>query len=202
MQYRNTWGTESQSGFDQQRADLFKLQIVLPRALGGISGWSQHIEFGVFKFPFPERKREVVPTKYLNMTNYQLGADTATGPIEIPVRYAFNQATHELLEKWHQMTSNPLTGGVALTTAIKTHGEFWWLIPNMPEQEKVAQVDTESALRVGMHYWLEGCLITGLKPSPADMTATGESGFVNLDFTLSVDRYYPYDINNMVHTSL
>jgi hypothetical protein len=197
MQYRNLWGTQ-ESGYDQQRADLFKVQIHLPSVLGGITNWSNDVEFAVTKFPFPDRKRETIPIKYLNMTNHMLGADAATGPIEIPVRYAFNQATHMVLEKWHQMTSNPRTGGVAQTSTIKCNGEFWWLIPNTPEQEKVSQTETEAAMRVGMRYQLEGCLITGLKPSGADMAATGESALVNLDFTLSVDRYFPVQISNMV----
>jgi hypothetical protein len=166
--------------------------------LGGITNWSNDVEFAVTKFPFPDRKREVLPIKYLNMTNFQLGADTATGPIEIPVRYAFNQATALVLERWHQLTSNPRTGGVSQTTLIKANGEFWWLIPNQPEMDKIAQQETEAAMRPGLKYVLEGCLITGLKPSQADMTATGDAALTMLDFTLNVDRYYPVNINNMV----
>jgi hypothetical protein len=197
MQYKNLWGSKD-SGYDQQRADLFKVQIHLPRTLGGITNWSNDVEFAVTKFPFPDRKREVLPIKYLNMTNFQLGADTATGPIEIPVRYAFNQATALVLERWHQLTSNPRTGGVSQTTLIKANGEFWWLIPNQPEMDKIAQQETEAAMRPGLKYVLEGCLITGLKPSQADMTATGDAALTMLDFTLNVDRYYPVNINNMV----
>lgn len=196
MQFRNVWGSQD-SGYDQQRADLFKVQIHLPRALGGITGWSNDVEFAVFRFPFPDRKREVIPVKYLNMTNFQLGADTQSSPIEIPVRYAFNQQTAAILERWHQMTSNPRTGGVAQTSSIKCSGEFWWLVPNMPVQEQVLQSETEAAMGVGLQYHLEGCLITGLKPSGADMTATGDAALVNLDFTLNVDRYYPVDLTKM-----
>jgi hypothetical protein len=197
MQYKNLWGSQN-SGFDQQRADLFKVQIHLPSILGGVTNWSNDVEFAVTRFPFPERKREVIGIKYLNLTNYVLGPDTPVGPIEIPVRYAFNQATAQLLEKWHQLTSNPHTGGVAQTTLVKAQGEFWWLVPNMADQERIPQAETGTAMRPGLVYKLEGCLITGLKPSNADMSATGDSALVMLDFTLNVDRYYPLNVNAMV----
>lgn len=201
MNYRNLWGSQG-SGIDQQRADLFKLQINLPTsALGGITSWSNDVEFAVTRFPFPDRKRDVIPTKYLNQTNFQLGPDQPVGPIEIPVRYAFNQATAQLLEKWSYLTSNPRTGGVGLTSGLKAKGVFWWLIPNMAEQIQLGQTDSDSAMKIGLQYTLEGCLITGLKPSGADMTATGEAALVNLDFTLQIDRYYPVNINNMVYPS-
>src|SRR3954470_11734403 len=151
MQFKNLWGSQD-SGIDQQRADLFKVQIHLPRTLGGVTNWSNDVEFAVTKFPFPDRKRGVIPTKYLNQTNFQLGADEATGPIEIPVRYAFNQQTHQLLERWHWLTSNPRTGGVALTSAVKCRGEFWWLIPNMTEQQAVGQTPSDTALQVAQRY--------------------------------------------------
>jgi len=47
----------------------------------------------------------------------------------------------------------------------------------------------------GLTYVLEGCIIKGLRFSDADMT---QSGYVNLLFTLQIDRYYPVDVNNMV----
>jgi hypothetical protein len=201
MNFKNLWGSQD-SGIDQQRADLFKVQIHLPtRALGGVSAWANDVEFAISKFPFPDRKREAIPTKFLNQTNFQLGADVAANPIEIPVRYAFNQQTHQLLERWHQLTSNSRTGGVALTSAVKARGEFWWLIPNMPEQERIGEVESDNTLRVAQRYALEGCLILGLKPSDADMTASGDAALVSLQFTLQVDRYYPVAINQMVFKS-
>ena len=196
--YRNLWGSQN-SNIDQQRADLFKFQINLPAILGGVAGWSNFVEFATHKFPFPERKREVIAIKYLNQTNFQLGADAPLGAIEIPVRYAFNQATAGVLEAWHQMTSNPRTGGVAQTSLIKTNGEFTWLIPNQAAQEQLSQINSSpDAMQVGLRYILEGCLITGLTPGGADMSATGDGALVSLNMTLQVDRYYPADLNNMV----
>jgi len=197
MLYKNLWGTANQ-GFDQQRADLFEVEIILPAACGGVSAWNNHVKFAVQKFPFPDRKSDTIPVKYMNQTNHVLGADAPTGPIEIPVRYAFNQETHRRLEMWKCLCSNPRSGGVALTSFAKAMGEFRWLIPDMRAQQNF---DEKMAFIKGQEYTLEGILITGLKPGGADMAATGDASLVNLEFTLQVDRYYPKDLDNMVFSS-
>jgi len=195
MQNQNLWGAQN-SGIDQQRQDLFKVIINLPASVGGQSAWTEDVEFAVESFPFPNREREMVGVKYMNQTNFMLGADTASGAIEIPVRYAFNQPTAQRLEKWNYLTSNPRTGGVGLTTKVKAWGEFWWMVPNMAVQENVeSERPSDASLVPGLIYHLEGCLIKGLKFSEASMTG---NGMVNMTFTMQIDRYYPKSISNMV----
>jgi hypothetical protein len=200
--YKNIWGSAAaDGGIDQQRSDLFKVTINLPATIGGIGVWTNDVEFAVAQFPFPERSREMVAIKYLNQTNHMIGSDTATGPVEIPVRYAFNQRTAQTLEKWHQLTSNSLTGGVALTSAVKANGVFTWLVPNMDRQVANVnatgpQANVDDVMKEGLQIKLEGCLIRGLKFMDANMTDAGQG--VNLSFSLQVDRWYPVNINNMV----
>lgn len=198
QKYKNAWGSSAaDGGIDQQRADLFRVTIHLPPLLGGVGVWSNDVEFAVDKFPFPDRTREMIPIKYMNQTNYQIGADTQVGPVEIPVRYAFNQHTAQVLERWNYLTSNPETGGVGLTSAIKANGYFRWMVPDMNAQ--VAGLNgstTGDVMKDGLVYRLEGCLIRGLKFTDADMAQGNQ--VVNLTFSLQVDRYYPQNINAMV----
>jgi hypothetical protein len=173
--------------------------MALPDALvlNGFGTWYNDVEFAVEKFPFPERKRETIPFKYLNQTNHLLGAETATAPITITIRYAFNQATAQLLERWNYLTSHPLTGGVGLTSQVKARGEFIWLIPNMVVQKNVESTSpSDDTLVPGLIYVLEGCMVTGLKWSDADMTVGTETA--KLMFDLSIDRYYPKDLRKMI----
>jgi hypothetical protein len=205
MNNKNLWGASNlQKGIDQQRADLFRVSLNLPSILGDTGGalgnsiantfvdtiWNTNIMFAVEKFPFPPRGREMIATKYLNQTNNQLGADSAPEAVDIPVRYAFNQTTAEWLEKWHWITSNPRTGGVALTSAVKTNGVFTWLVPDMNKIKDLTTTSDEGVLKEGGKYILEGCLIKNLKPGvDADMTQSNQG--VVLTFTLVIDRYYP-----------
>jgi len=190
IKFRNAWGS-ADSNLDQQRQDLFRVSINLPPALGANSAWNQKVEFAVSKFPFPARSREVVPIKYLNMTNFQIGADTPTDAIEMTVRYAFNQETATVLEKWHWMTSHPGSGGVALTSLIKANGTFWWLVPSLNGNTDPGGVSspTSDGLTLGGAYQLEGIILKGLKPSDGDMETS--NGLVNLSVSLQIDRYYP-----------
>lgn len=194
---KNIWGSAG-SNLDQQRGDLFRIAINLPPALGGSSRWDSAIQFAVKSFPFPTREREMIPIKYLNQTNYQLGADTGSGTIEIPIRYAFNQDTAKILEQWHWMHSHPGTGGVALTSRIKANGYFYWLIPNL-DPTKVPESVTEAAsanlMIDGGAYALEGVMVKGLKPSDADMESSNNLVFLNL--TLQIDRYYPINPSDL-----
>jgi hypothetical protein len=159
------------------------------------------VEFAVTRFPFPDRKRERIPVKYLNQTNYMLGAEQGIDELTIPVRYAFSHPTHQLLERWNYLTSNPRTGGSMLTSKAKSKGEFWWLIPNVPGQEQLLEREDEDAYIIAQRYHCEGCMITGLRPTEANVTATGDAQLVMLEFTLSMDRYYPVSLNNMVFTT-
>ena len=189
--YRNVWGSQG-SNLDQQRGDLFRVAINLPAVLGGVSKWNDVIQFAVTKFPFPERSRETIATKYLNQTNFQLGADAAMGTIDIPVRYAFNQETAKILEQWHWMTSHPGTGAVALTSAIKTSGYFYYLIPNLTGLPgAINAAPAQDAMKDGATYALEGILLKGLKNSEADMESS--NNLVMVTMTLQIDRYYPVD---------
>ncbi len=196
MHYKNLWGAAGQN-IDQQRSDLFKITLNLPRDVGGLNAWEQNVAFAVEKFPFPERTREAIPVKYMNQTNYQIGADVPTGVIDIPVRYAFDQQTAQALEKWNYYISNPVTGGVSLASKAKCNGAFYWLIPNQTAQTRdltigsdvSTDVVSDNILSEGACYKLEGCWIRGLRWSEADMT-TG-TGLVTLTFSLMCDRYYP-----------
>lgn len=184
---KNPWGTAN-GGLDQQRADLFYISMSLPSVLGGVSAWSDNIQVAVTKFPFPARDREMIATKYLNQTNFQMGAETAMGSIEIPVRYAIGHQAAVLLEQWHWMHSHP-SGGVGLTTAVKTNGYFYWLIPNLTGAPGDASAAQANVLELGGAYVLEGVMIKGLKPTDANMESNNELVSVNL--TLQIDRYYP-----------
>lgn len=194
LAFKNTFGSQN-SKLDLQRVDLFKLTIVLPAALG--LDWRENVEFAIEKFPFPDRQMDLHPMKYMQHTNWLLGADAQRGPVEIPVRYAFAQRTAEALEKWMWLCSNPLTGGVGLTTEVKAKGLMRWLVPNMQRQIQDIRGNaqpTENTMNEGLTFQLEGCLIKGLKFVDASMT---ESTPVNMTFTLSVDDWYPVDINKM-----
>lgn len=191
MLYKNTWGTP-ESRIDQQRSDLFRFAVNIPAQLGadsGVNAWDREIAWAVEKFPFPERTREAVAIKYLNQTNFQPGADTGSSPIDVTVRYAFAQRTAEVLERWHWLTSNPVTGGTSLGSVIKTTGMFYWLVPTAsgaPEEQ--TEAESYALLRA---YMLEGVWVKGLSPSEADIT-TG-TGLVTLKLNLQIDRYYPID---------
>jgi hypothetical protein len=197
MNFHNTFGAAATAqGIDLQRIDLWKVTLMLPQALG--MDWKENVEFALEKFPFPERTREMTAVKYMQQTNYLIGGDTATPAVEIPVRYAFQQQTAEALEKWNFLCANPLTGGVGLTSACKCKGYMSWIVPNMQKQIQDIRGNAlpgENTMDQGLVYVLEGCIIKGLKFTDADMT---QSGYVNLLFSLQMDRYYPANINQMV----
>ena len=195
MKYKNQWGTEG-SGLDQQRPDLFRVCLNVP--VGGLGAWENAVEFALEAFPFPEDKITTYDIKFMQQTNHMLGGDTPTAPVTIPVRYAFAQPTAQLLYRWWYLIKNPRTGTAGLTSAVKCSGTFKWLIPNMTA---IANVDAEpeDGLKVGLEYVLEGCLITGIKPTDANHTQTNAG--VNLSFDLLVDRYYPKNIGAMVFKS-
>jgi hypothetical protein len=205
MLTKNTWGsavTSGGTGIDQQRSDLFRISINLPPSLGGTNVWDEQVQFAVEAFPFPDMKIQTFDTKYLNQTNKQVGADAATSVVVIPVRYAFSQATAQTLYKWQYLISNPQTGGTGLTSAVKCNGEFRWLVPNMAAQianaNALGGADSSDTLKTGMVYKLEGCIIGGIKPTDASMTA-GNTG-VTLSFELSVDRAYPINPSGLIVT--
>jgi hypothetical protein len=196
LRNKNEWGAAG-ANLDPQRADLFRVKMELPDALVGRGTWSNDVEFALETWPFPERRNETIPYKYLNQTNHLLGANVATGPITIAVRYAFNQATAQVLERWNYLASNPRTGGVGLTSQIKARGEFVWLIPNMAVQKNTDSTSpSDDTLIPGLIYVLEGCMPTGLKWTDANMTTGTE--LAKLQFELSIDRYYPKDIRTMI----
>lgn len=195
INFRNTFGAQD-SRLDLQRSDLWKVTLSLPQVLN--ANWTENVEFALEKFPFPDRRRETIPVKYMHMTNHLMGADAATGPVEIPVRYAFAQRTAETLERWFQLCANQRTGGVGLTSQVKAKGYMRWLVPNMQKQVQDLRgvaVPGESTMMEGLTYELEGCFPVGLKFSDGDMTA---NSFVTLNFSLSVDRYYPVNLDQMV----
>lgn len=194
LKFKNTFGSQN-SKLDVQRVDLFKVTLELPTAIG--LPWDEHVEFAIEKFPFPDRKKEVVPIKYMQQTNNLIGGDTATPSVEIPVRYAFAQRTAEALEKWFYLIANPLTGGVGLTSEVKCKGYLRWQIPNMAKQ--IADIrgqprPGEDTMMDGAVYVLEGCWIQGLKFVDGDMTT---SGYVNMMFSLQIDRWYPDQIDRL-----
>jgi hypothetical protein len=206
MNTKNTWGSNSTAGgtgIDQQRADLFRISLTLPSTIGGVGGWDEQVQFAVESFPFPEMKVQTFDTKYLNQINHQIGADNSNTEILIPVRYAFSQQTANILYRWMFLISNPVTGGTGLTSAVKCNGEFRWLVPDMAQQVANANIlggnTVSDTLKTGLVYKLEGCFITGLKPTDADMKQ-GNSG-VNLGFTLMVDRYYPVRPSELIVTN-
>jgi hypothetical protein len=197
MNFNNTFGAiASANGFDLQRNDLWKVTIPLPQVLQ--VSWQDNVEFLLEKFPFPARERDMIEVKYMQQTNYLIGRDAPTPAIEIPVRYAFGVRVAEALEKWYWLVSNPRTGGVGLTTQVKSRGAMRWMVPNMQRMVGDIQGNVQPAdntLDDGLVYVLEGCIIKGLRFSDADMTT---SNYVNLLFTLQIDRYYPDDVNSMV----
>jgi hypothetical protein len=197
MNFNNTFGAvASANGFDLQRSDLWKVSIILPQVLG--VDWRNNVEFLLEKFPFPTRERDMIEVKYMQQTNFLIGRDAPTPAIEIPVRYAFTVQVAEALEKWYWLVSNPRTGGVGLTTQCKAKGNMRWIVPNMQRQVQDIRGNVqpgENTMDEGLTYVLEGCIIKGLRFSDADMT---QSGYVNLLFSLQIDRYYPTDVNNMV----
>jgi len=161
MLYRNTFGSQD-SRLDLQRQDLFKFTINLPAALR--LDWIENVEFAVEKFPFPERSIDMIGVKYMQQTNYQIGADTPTPFIEIPIRYAFGQQTALALEKWMWLVRNPLTGGVGLTSMVKTDGYFRWIVPNQVAQNgdiTGTPTTSQTTMKEGLVFRLEGCVIRG-----------------------------------------
>lgn len=191
MKYKNLFGAQASSGgLDVQRTDLWQVNITLPDVIG--IKWEDEVQFALEKFPFPTRERNMIPIKYMQQTNFLIGHDAESSAVEIPVRYAFSARTIEALEKWYYLVSNPETGGVGLTSRCKTNGEMRWMIPNQSAQEVSiatnSQISQESTMIPGRRYKLEGCLIKGLKLADADMT---QSGYVNANFSLQVDRWYP-----------
>ena len=193
--YKNTFGSQN-SRLDQQRADLFKVTLVLPEALN--LSWTENVEFAVSKWPFPNRDVEAIQTKYLQQSNWQIGGDVAVAETEINVRYAFAQRTAETLEKWYQLVSNMQTGGVGLTSEVKSKGFFRWLVPNMARQIADLQPGAtpgQDTLQDGLIYVLEDVWPRGLKWVDADMTVGNTHADMLLK--LQVDRYYPFDIANM-----
>jgi hypothetical protein len=181
---------------DLQRQDLFQFTINLPAALN--LNWVENVQFAVEKFPFPERSIEVIGVKYMQQTNFLIGGDTPTPAIEVPIRYAFGQLTAQALEKWMWLIRNPLTGGVALTSIVKTNGSFTWIVPNQAAQEADitgTPTSSQTTMMAGLVYTLEGCLIKGFKYSDADMTTSGK---VDCSLSLQIDRYYPQNIDNML----
>jgi len=198
MLYKNEWGSQG-SNLDPQRTDLFRFWINLPAVIGGMGNWQENVSFAVQSFPFPERAQQTFEMKYLNQVNHILGSDTPTGPIEVPVRYAFTQPTAQLLYRWHYLTSNPRTGSVVRTTQIKTYGFFAWLIPRKLTPDIIDQMEVDpNALQIGMQYQLEGCMPINLKPTDANMLEGNVP--VTLTFRLQIDRFYPVsvDASNMI----
>ena len=193
---KNRWGLAGQGeegGLDQQRVDLFKVDLDLSTVSGlGASGsdFGTHVQVALTKFPFPARDREMIATKYLNQTNYQLGPETAMGTIDMTVRYAIGHEAAVLLEKWHWLTSHP-TGGTARTSQVKCNGMFYWLVPGVGNVADSSAYDGAAGytLKEGGAYKLEGVMIKGFKPSDADMESN--NGLVTFSMTLQIDRYYP-----------
>ena len=197
INFKNQWGSAG-SGIDQQRSDLFYVLLTFPAILRGAQGaslWDQECGFAIQEFPFPDRSRETMPVKYLQQTNHLIGADSQSGSVDMTVRYAFNKRTAELLERWNWLTSNPVTGGVGLSTAVKTNGYFYWLIPNMEKIANVEDLTETDTMKFGAKYRLEGCWVRNLKPSTANMTSTNEG--VTLQFSLQIDRYYPERVTDL-----
>lgn len=197
--FKNMFGSAG-SNLDQQRKDLFRVSIALPSALGdqnsGTNIWDNEIAWAIAKFPFPSRAVETTQTKYLQQTNHQIGADVASESITMPVRYAFNRRSIELLERWRNLISDPRTGRVARTSVVKTTGFFYWLIPNdaVLTQESPSIDDSFKLLRA---YHLEGCLLTDLMPEEADMES---SGSILYSFKMQIDRYYPVNPEDLYAT--
>ena len=190
---------------DPQRSDLFQVVLVFPPILnvganapGTASLWESECQFAVKTFPFPERDREMIPVKYLNQTNFVIGADAPSGPVAVEVRYPFQRRTGEMLERWHQLISNSQTGGVAITSQVKSYGYFYWMVPNMDIQADPENTSTTDTMLYGPSYYIEGVLIKNLKPSNAD-TSVGNN-LVEFTFTLQIDRYYPLSPTDLTYS--
>jgi hypothetical protein len=196
LQYTNNWGAQN-SQLDPLRPDLFRVQLQIPQqVLGGGSGlWDSEVSFAIKSFPFPAREREMIPIKWLQQTNYVIGADVGLQPVELNVRWAFNRRTVEILERWYQLTANAQNGGVAITSLIKTNGFLYFLIPSM---NAVADpTDTANDAFVdGPRWYLEGVLIKGLKVAEnLDMGVGNE--IVTVNFSIQMDRMYPLDPSDL-----
>ena len=202
LKFKNVWGAAN-SNVDPLRGDLFLIDLKFPSLLntgsqapGSVGLWESECQFAVKEFPFPNREVDTIDVKYLQQTNHVIGADAATAPIDIIVRWAFQRRTAELLTRWCELITNPITGGVAITSQVKTHGRFSYLIPNMTVQ---ADPDLTSGVNVmlkGPQYWLEGCFPKSIKPSNSDMAT---ASLVELTFTLSVDRFYPLNVTDLTY---
>lgn len=196
MAFKNNWGSP-ESGVDQQRSDLFKVVVDLPSALkiagpnagaGGANVWEEHIAWAVSKFPFPPRDHESIPIKYLNLVNHQPGGRTALEPVTMSVRYAFNQRTAEILERWFELTSSRRNGATGLASKIKCWGHFYWLIPDI---NVLGNLSAANPFIVKEAYRLEGCWLKSLKPSDANMEEA--AGLVSYDVGMAIDDYYPFN---------
>lgn len=195
MKFENVWGSTG-SGVDQQRSDLFKVQVSLPPQVagGGANVWDSEIGWAIEKFPFPDRAVEAIPIKYLQQTNFQIGGDVASEPVVMVARYAFQRRTAMLLEQWRQLIANPQTGAVGLTSLVKSSGTFYWLVPNPLNTGSEVGVDPDAYI-INQAYILEGCWIKGLKPSEQDMTSG--TGLVTYDISMQIDRYYPIVVSDL-----
>ena len=196
---RNTFASNAtENSYDLQRADLFRVNILLPAVLG--LDWDSDVSFAVEKFPFPARAIDEITIKYLNQTNKMPGADTATGDTEMTLRYAFSQRTALALELWFRLISNPMTGGVGLPSQIKTIGTITHLVPSMSSQVAnlgaPTPVDNSSSLGIGLQWRMEGIWPKAFKMSDLDITST--NGLTTCMVTWAIDRYYPVDVNQMV----
>ncbi len=196
IQYQNAWGAQN-SQLDPLRPDLFRVELQIPsQVLGGGAGlWDSEVAFGIKSFPWPVREREMIPVKWLQQTNFVIGADVALAPAELNVRWAFNRRTVEILERWHQLTANSQNGGVAITSLVKTNGFIYYLVPNMSAVADPTDT-TNDAFNDGPRWYLEGVLVKGLKVAEnLDMTVGNEVVTVNLN--LQIDRYYPLDPSDL-----
>lgn len=196
IQYANTFGSQG-ARLDLQRNDLWKVYISLPPAVG--VHWDQEVQFAVYNFPFPQREKEHIPIKYLQQTNKQVGGDVDLSTSELKIRYAFASQTAQALEKWFWLIANPRTGGVGLTSEVKSKGYFQYLVPNMTRQIADLQsgaVSGQDTLKAGLRWVMEGIWIKAFKMTDADMTAGNQ--VADCLVTFAIDRYYPEDINNMV----
>jgi hypothetical protein len=196
INYANTFGSQG-SRLDLQRNDLWKVYISLPPAVN--INWENEVQFAVEKFPFPAREKEHIPVKYLQQVNKQVGGDVDMGTTELTIRYPFAAKTAEALEKWFWLIANPVTGGVGLTSEVKSKGYFQYLVPNMARQAADLQNNAQSSadtLKPGLRWVLEGVWPKAFKMTDADM-ATGNA-VANCMVTFAIDRYYPEDVQNMV----
>jgi len=193
--FNNTFGSQG-SRLDLQRNDLWKVYISLPTGI--TLKWDEEVQFAVEKFPFPAREKEGIPIKYLQQTNTQIGGDVAMAPVELTIRYPFAAKTAQALEQWFWLVANPKTGGVGLTSQVKSKGYFQYLVPNMARQIADLQSSAQSSqdtLKNGLKWILEGVWPKAFKMTDADMS-TGNAVSMCL-VTFSVDRYYPEDVNSM-----